>query len=104
MKQKDYKLAMAYLQNLKKEALEEGILQEPLVVGGLIMHLENIFYLLSTTDTTTESTKGFLTAKEYGKKYGIHPYTAKRLATEGKIEATKIGGQWRFDRLEKEKE
>jgi len=98
MKQKDYKLAMAYLQNLKKESEEEGTLQEPVVVGGLIMHLENIFYLISTTDTTTESTKGFLTAKEYGKQYGIHPYTAKRLAAEGKIKATKIGGQWRFNK------
>ena len=37
-----------------------------------------------------------LTAEEVAKYLRIHPYTAKRLAREGKLSGFKIGGQWRF--------
>ena len=43
----------------------------------------------------------FLTAKQYAKQYRIHPYTAKRLARTGKVPATKVGGQWRFNVMKK---
>lgn len=94
MTNKDYKVVMAYLNNLKKDAIDEGELKKPLVVAGFIQHLENIFYLLSQTDQKVD--KEYLTAKEYSEQYGVHPYTAKRLAAKGKIPAVKVGGQWRF--------
>ena len=41
-----------------------------------------------------------LIAEEVAKYLRIHPYTAKRLAREGKLPGFKVGGQWRFN-LEK---
>lgn len=41
--------------------------------------------------------KKIYTAEEVAKILRIHPYTAKRLAREGKIPGFKVGGQWRFD-------
>ena len=43
-----------------------------------------------------------LTAKQFAEKYSIHPYTAKRLARQGKVSAVKVGGQWRFNLMKKE--
>jgi len=46
--------------------------------------------------------KEILTAEEVAKYLRIHPYTAKRLAREGKLPGFKVGGQWRFKKKELE--
>ena len=42
--------------------------------------------------------KEILTAEEIAEYLRIHPYTVRRLAREGKIPGSRIGGQWRFKR------
>ena len=36
------------------------------------------------------------TVEEVAKVLQLHPYTVRRLSREGKVPATKIGGQWRY--------
>jgi excisionase family DNA binding protein len=40
--------------------------------------------------------KEILTAEEVAEYLRIHPYTVRRLAREGEIPGSRIGGQWRF--------
>ncbi len=37
------------------------------------------------------------TVEEVAGVLKIHPYTVRRLSREGKIQAFKFGGQWRYD-------
>lgn len=39
---------------------------------------------------------GLLTAEQAAERLGLHPKTVSRMAREGRLSATKIGGRWRF--------
>lgn len=39
--------------------------------------------------------RGLLTIKEVAEKLRLTPYTVRRFIKEGKLPATKVGGQWR---------
>jgi len=52
MTKKEYQAGMAYLQNLKEEAIADGDLQKPMIVNGFIKHMENLLYVISTAKTT----------------------------------------------------
>ena len=41
-----------------------------------------------------------LTAEEVAEYLRIHPYTLRRLARAGKLPGFKIGGQWRFNKVD----
>ena len=44
--------------------------------------------------------KDVLTAEEVAEYLRIHPYTVRRLARLGKLPSLKIGGQWRFKKVD----
>lgn len=51
MTKKEYQAGMAYLQDLKEDAITDGEMKKPMLVSGFIKHMENLLYVISTAET-----------------------------------------------------
>src|SRR4030042_48171 len=78
-----------------KQLLREGKIPGALKVGRR--------WLISTGVKPVKAQKLPTTAKTAAKRLGFSPSHTRRLLREGKIEATKIGGDWVITNLSKKK-